>query len=179
MHATLFCNLFLPFWNALMRCAADLVDSGTGGALKAILNAADKVKGAVDFARSVPGKAEALETAAETTVSKLGSTDWLSKDSRSDLTDGYGDALKKKATKIDGPKLDQGKFTIPVTGRSEKGTGQDITQDEYNTVSTNHQYDSADDPNKKDDKKDDNSASSSSAGDSSGASSADGTSPGQ
>ncbi len=159
MHASLFCNLFLPFWNALMRCASDIVDSGTGGALKAILNAADKVKGVVDFARSVPNKATALETAAETTVGKLGSTNWLDKDSRSNLTDGYGSALNKKADAINGPKLDQGKFIIPVTGRSEKGTGQDITQDEYNTVSANHQWDSADDPNKKDDDQKDSSGS--------------------
>ena len=127
MHASLFCNLFLPFWNALMRCASDIVDKGTGGALKAILNAADKVKGGVDFVRSLPNKVDALEQAGETTVGKLGSTDWLDKDSRSKLTDGYGSALNKKADKIDGPKLDQGKFIIPVTGRSEKGTGQDIT----------------------------------------------------
>ena len=155
LHATLFCNLFLPFWGALMRIASDLVDKGTGGALKAILNAADKAKGVVDFTRSVPGKAQALETAAETTVGKLGSTNWLDKDSRSDLTDGYGSALKKKADAINGPKLDQGKFTIPVKDRSEKGTGQDITQDEYNTVSANHKWSGADDPNKNDDDKKD------------------------
>ena len=172
LHATLFCNLFLPFWSALMRCASDIVDKGTGGALKAILNAADKAKGAVDFARSVPDKAAALETAASNTVGALGSTNWLDKNSRSNLTDGYGDALKKKADAINGPQLDQGKFTIPVTGRSEKGTGQDITQDEYNTVLTNHQWEGADDPDKKDsDKKDDGSSSSSSTSDSSGASS--------
>ena len=163
LHATLFCNLFLPFWSALMRIASDLVDKGTGGALKAILNAADKAKGAVDFARSLPDKADALETAAGKTVDSLGSTDWLDKDSRSKLTDGYGSALKKKADAVNGPKLDQGKFTIPVKGRSEKGTGQDITQDEYNTVSSDHQWTDADDPDKTDaDKKDDGSGSSSS-----------------
>ncbi len=166
LHATLFCNLFLPFWGALMRIASDLVDKGTGGALKAILNAADKAKGAVDFARSVPNKATALETAAETTVGKLGSTNWLDKDSRSNLTDGYGSALNKKADAINGPKPDQGNFINPVTGRSEKGTGQDITQDEYNTVSANHKWKDADDPDKKDDDKkdDDNKDSSGSDG---------------
>ena len=170
VQATLFCNLFFPFWNALMRCASEIVDKGTGSVLKGILNAADKVKGVVDTGRDALAKAAALKAAADNTISKLGSgVNLLDPTKIADLGSGYSDATKKKAAKTTGPTLDQGKFVIPVTGRSEKGTGQAIKKADLDTVK--QQWNGADDPIKDDDA--DDSAAAADAGSGSTAANAD------
>ena len=147
VQSTLFCNLFLPFWNALMRVAADVIGGPVGSALKAVVSAADKAKSVADTGRNLLAKVDPITQAAQDTAS-----DFSSLDQNSDLgnmtrqaSDRFDRAGKTKAAAINGPKLDQGKFVIPVTGRSEKGQAKDLDKPAYDEVSPNHKWDSAKD----------------------------------
>lgn len=146
VQSSLFCNLFFPFWNALMRAAADVIGGPVGSALKAVVAAADKAKSVVDTGRDMMKKADAISTAATDTVNDFSSFDQSNVAGKVGAAgDRFSQASKAKADAVNGPKLDQGKFVIPVTGRSEKGQGVNLEKSVYDEVAQNHKWDSAKD----------------------------------
>ncbi len=147
-QASLFCNLFFPFWDALLQCLMGVVDPATASILKTLTGLASKAKGIVDTARDDVAKAQALKTAADNTISKLGSgVSLLDPSQVGSLGDGYGAATKAKAAQTTGPTIDRGNFTLPVTGRTKTGTGAEVPQSpDYDQVLPTHQWGNADPP---------------------------------
>lgn len=57
VQATLFSDLFFPFWTQMMQVGADVIGGPTSSTLKTILAMAKKTKGVVDSARDAAAKA--------------------------------------------------------------------------------------------------------------------------
>lgn len=139
VRVSLFYNLFFPFWNALMRCVAEATGGPASAALRAVCDASDKIKGAVDTAKADVDKAQNVITnvgqgLTTTDPSKL-----------EDLTRGAaGGKVLAEGLKPDIP-IPRGKFKLPLpAARLADGKGVDIT--DYEEVSKKHQWDTATDP---------------------------------
>lgn len=139
VRVSLFYNLFFPFWSALMRCVVELVGGPAGAALKALVDASDKLKSAADSAKAEVDKVQAakdqlgqgMNLLDPTQIANLGKA----KSGAQVLTQGLAPSV---------PIL-RGRFKLPFTGRLPDGQGMDIT--DYDTVKTKHQWDKAIDPN--------------------------------
>lgn len=141
MQASLFCNIFFPFWDALMDIAVEVMGKALGGPIAAIQKAAKAAKGAADFGRDAKAKADAVQKKLEEdrdalagegiNTSNIGSTK---------IGKGYGDAMDSKADKIEGPSIPEGKFQFPIEGRLKDGEGKEITKDEWESVKPDHKW---------------------------------------
>ena len=154
IQATLFCNLFFPFWSAMMRAGADLVGGPVGSAIKGILDVSDKMKGAVDTARGVVTKVGAYAKAADDTATSLQSFNQSNVASKaaSDYQ-AFDQAGKKKADDITtkSPAAQQTLADYPLKGRSDMGQGVKISSAGYDAVKTDFKWGDAKDPAGSDD----------------------------
>ena len=139
VRVSLFQNIFFPFWTALMRCVTEVTGGPASAALKAVVDASDKLKGAVDTAKSDVDKAQNVVTNFAQGVNPLDPSQM------SYLTKGAAGAkVLGKAAAPDIP-IPRGKFKMPFTGtRLADGQGLDIP--DYEDVSKKHQWDTAIDP---------------------------------
>ena len=139
VRVSLFQNIFFPFWNALMRCVTEVTGGPASAALKGIVDASDKLKGAVDTAKADVDKAQNV-------ITNLGQGLSTSDPSQlADLTKGAAGAkVLAKGLAPDIP-IPRGKFKMPFTGtRIADAQGVDIP--DYEDVSKKHQWDTAIDP---------------------------------
>ena len=139
VRVSLFQNVFFPFWTALMRCVAEVTSGPASAALKAVVDASDKLKGAVDTAKADVDKAQNVIT----NVGQGLSTS--NPDALSDLTKGAAGAkVLGKAAAPEIP-IPRGKFKLPYSAAHlADGKGVDIP--DYEDVSEKHQWDGAIDP---------------------------------
>ncbi len=160
VQAQLFSNLFFPFWNAMMRAGADLIGGPAGSALKTILGAADKMKGAVDTARNDLAKADALTTAASDTMGDFSEFDPNNVgDKVTRAGSRFDQAGKTTASANNSPQTNRTLASYPLAGRSGKGQGQAISLDDYNAIFPDFKWNGATDPAATNAKKDDASGS--------------------
>ncbi len=149
LQATLFCDLFFPFWNALLQCVMNVVDPAAASVIKSIVGAANSVKSKLDTARDDIAKAQALKQAADNTITEAGQgVNMLNPSSVAGLGKGYGSALGATANKTSAPDaVDRGAFAPPVTNRSVTGKGEEVPKSPmYDQVMPEHKWDGADDP---------------------------------
>ena len=139
VRVSLFYNLFFPFWSALMRCVAEATGGPASAALKAVCDASDKIKGAVDTAKADVDKAQNV-------ITNVGQgVNFLDPNQMSNLTKGAaGTKVLAEGLKPDIP-IPRAKFKLPLpAARLTDGKGVDIT--DYEEVSKKHQWDTATDP---------------------------------
>ncbi len=153
IEATLFCDLFFPFWNALLECVMNVVDPAVASVIKSITKAAQMTKGVVDSTRDAIVKGQAIYQAAD------GANVFDPSTIRS-----LSNASQTKADAKTAPAADRGTFTVPVAGRTVTGTGVEVEESEYDQVKTKHQWGDAHDPADDDKKKDDASTPAASTG---------------
>ena len=148
MQASLFCNIFFPFWDALMDILGEVMGDALGGPLKAIGKAANAAKGVADSARDALAKADAVKKKLEADKDELAkgisAQDVI--EGKTGVGKGYGKAMDSKADEIKGPNIPQGKFEFPLQGRLADGQGKKIEEPEYSEVEPKHQWDKADNP---------------------------------
>lgn len=148
MQASLFCNIFFPFWDALMDILGDVMGDVLGGPLKAIGKAAKAAKGMADSARDALAQANAVKKKLEADKDELSkgisAQDVI--EGKTGVGKGYGKAMDSKADAINGPSIAQGKFDFPLQGRKQDGEGKKIEDPEYGEVQPNEQWDKADNP---------------------------------
>ncbi|MDB6077315.1 MAG: hypothetical protein JWO82_1062, partial [Akkermansiaceae bacterium] len=142
MQASLFFNIFFPFWDALMNIAADVMGDVLGGPLKAIQKAAALAKGVADTGRDALAKANAVQK-------KVGEdADELSKgvsakdviDGKTNIGKGYDKAFSAKAEEINGPEVPVGKFEFPLEGRLDDCEGKELTKAEWEEVQPENKW---------------------------------------
>ncbi len=139
VRVTLFYNIFFPFWTALMRCVTEVTGGPASAALKAIVDASDKLKGAVDTAKADVDKAQNV-------ITNLGQGLTTSDpNALADLTKGAaGGKVLAQGLSPDIP-IPRGKFKLPFSAaRIPAAQGLDIP--DYEDVSKKHQWDTAIDP---------------------------------
>lgn len=148
MQASLFCNIFFPFWDALMDILGDVMGDVLGGPLKAISKAANAAKGIADSARDALAQAEAVKKKLEADKDELAkgisAQDVI--EGKTGVGQGYGKAMDSKADAITGPNIPQGKFDFPLQRRKVDGEGKKIEDPEFSEVKPNEQWDKADNP---------------------------------
>jgi hypothetical protein len=156
MQASLFCNLFFPFWDALMDVITGVLDSALAGPLGAIKSAASKAKGLVDSGRDALAQADAVKKKAQQDMDALSqgisAADVIS--GKSNVGKGYGDAMDSKAAAVTGPQINPGKFDFPLQGRIDQGKADELKKSQYDEVKGNHQWETAEAPPETPDKQD-------------------------
>lgn len=142
MEATLFYNIFFPFWDALMDCVYHLLDGPLSGPLKAAIDGAKKAKELADKGRSALKKADAVADLAKRDRDALakGVSAQQIASGASPIGAGYDKAMDSEADQINGPKLDPGKFIFPLKGRKPEVEGKEIKLDELNSVEPKNQW---------------------------------------
>lgn len=140
IEATLFFNIFFPFWDAIMDILTGVMGSALAGPLGAIRKAADAGKGLVDKGRDALAKAKAIQDAVGEgfDLQRDGGTGALEKR--------FSDAAGTKADEISGPKIEPGNFIFPLTGRLIDCEGKKIEKAELDEVRPNHKWESAEEP---------------------------------
>ena len=158
MQASLFCNLFFPFWDALMDVLTSTLGGALAGPLGAIKNAASKAKGLVDSGRDALAQADAVKKKAQQDMDELSkgvsAADVIS--GKSNIGKGYGNAMDSKAAEVKGPKIEEGKFEFPLKGRIDHGKAEELKKSQYDEVKGDHQWETAEAPPETPDKKDSN-----------------------
>lgn len=151
MEATLFYNIFFPFWDAFVDLMYHVLPGPAGGALKAAVEAAKKAKGVTDFGRDALKKANAIKEQAEKDRDRLSQGVDLIEEGKKAAggqspLGAYDKAMGSKADETKAPKLDEGKFVFPLKNRKLEAEGKDILKDEYDQVKDKDQWESADNP---------------------------------
>jgi hypothetical protein len=151
MEATLFYNIFFPFWDAFVECLYQVLPGPAGGALKAAADAAKKAKGIADTGRDALKKANAVKDQAEKDRDRLSQGVDLIEEGKKAAggqspLGAYDKAMDSKADETKAPKLDEGKFVFPLKDRKLEAEGKDILQDEFDAVKDKDQWESADNP---------------------------------
>ena len=145
MQASLFCNLFFPFWDALMDIFSNTLGGALAGPLGAIKGAASKAKGLMDSGRDALAKADAVKKKLEADQAALGqgisAADVIQ--GKTDVGKGYGQAMDSKAAEVKGPQIPEGKFEFPLKGRLDHGKAEELTKSKYDEVKGDHQWESA------------------------------------
>ncbi len=149
MQATLFCNLFFPFWDALMDVLTGVLDGALAGPLNAIKGAAAKAKGIADTGRDALAKADAVKKKLEADQKALG--DGISAadviQGKTNVGKGYDDALNTTAKETKGPSIPEGKFEFTLKGRIDHGKADELKKSKYDEVpKSDLQWDGAQDP---------------------------------
>ncbi len=148
MQASLFCNLFFPFWDALMDVITGVLDGALAGPLNAIKSAAAKAKGLADSGRDAIAQANAVKKKAGEDMDALSkgvsAADVIG--GKSDIGKGYGDAMDTKAAAVTGPQIDPGKFDFPLQGRIDHGKAEELKKSAYDEVKGDHQWEAAEAP---------------------------------
>lgn len=140
IEATLFFNLFFPFWDAIMDILTDVMGSVLSGPLGAIRKAADKAKSLVDTGRDALAKASAIKDAVDKGYD-------LQRDgSPGSVKDRFSDAADTKASKISGPKIDPGTFIFPLEGRLADCEGKKIEKPELDEAKKEFKWEKAEEP---------------------------------
>ena len=150
MQSTLFCNLFFPFWDALMDIFTSTLGSALAGPLGAIKGAAAKAKGFADTGRDALAKADAVKKKLEADKDAL-SKGVSAEDvimGKTKVGQGYDDAMDTKAEEIKGPDIPEGKFEFPLKGRLDSGNADELTKSKYDEVKGDHQWEKAEAPAK-------------------------------
>jgi hypothetical protein len=142
MQATLFFNIFFPFWDALMDLVSDALGSVLGGPLKAIQKAAAAAKAVADSGRDALAKANAVKQKLDDDRAALGqgisAQDVIM--GNTDVGKGYDKAMDSKADEINGPDIPEGKFQFPIEGRPKDCEGKEITKSEWDEVKPENKW---------------------------------------